>query len=448
MIGAAIRCWCLLLMLLTASAWADGGAAAPNAPQYEKITTLPAPAPAPERKSASGIFHFSCSFASDVSAHKTQSASGFSARGLRIRIGSKDPTGLDWVWNFSGVLADGGEWVWDDKWEGRDGVKLTDAPDIAQRKPPAALSGFGRIGADWFIEQGLGQFLGNSDQELRQVRLRAQREIAEEKAAGSWGIPAMRPKSDGYVNPDPRWVQSLDQFQNNGSRAAVVIQSGLAAVVLAPVAAAAWAESSLYARAFVKNPWLMTKAAVVVGGGFVTANGPAIVDTLADTGRVTPALSGLGSQLSKTRELVSFLRNEGISDASIRRKIWESGLKEIISSDTPVTLDRFRRIFVRPLSEGKALTGRFGNVDTRVATLLESSRLESRGLTPFFEWRVGRRFADIAGVDPVSGEVSQLIQLVKALRSGGINPRELDPVLDIIQETGIIPRTIITGAVK
>ena len=201
-------------------------------------------------------------------------------------VNRHDPTGLDWVWNFSGVMADGGEWVWDDKWEGRDGVKLTDAPDIAQRKPPAALSGFGRIGADWFIEQGLGQFLGNSDQELRQVRLRAQAEIAEEKAAGSaWTGPAIRPASPGYVNPDPAWVQSLDQFQNKGSRAAVVIQSGLAAVVLAPVAAAAWAESSLYARAFVKNPWLMTTAAGTGVGVIATRNGPAIVDTFADTGR-------------------------------------------------------------------------------------------------------------------------------------------------------------------
>jgi len=129
-------------------------------------------------------------------------------------------------------------------------------------------------------------------------------------------------------------------------------------------------------------------------------------------------------------------------------QIWESGLKEAISTDTPATLDRFRRIFSRPLSEGKALTGRFGNVDTRVATLLESTRLESSGLTPFFEWRAGRRFVDIVGINPATGEVSELIQLVKGLRSGGINPRELDPVLDILEQTGMIPRIVITGPTR
>ena len=84
------------LTLIAPTAWAGGGAAAPASPHHEKIAVQPIAAPAWE--SASGIFHFSCGFASDFSAHKTRNASGFCARGLRIRIGSKDPSGLDWEW--------------------------------------------------------------------------------------------------------------------------------------------------------------------------------------------------------------------------------------------------------------------------------------------------------------------------------------------------------------
>ena len=193
------------------------------------------------------------------------------------------------------MLAEGGEWKWDNTWNGVQGVALEDAPDIVQRKPPGSLSSlYGRIGIEYFVEQGLLRHTGRVDDLLRQSRINAALGIAEERAAGSTLTgPAIRPASPGYMDPDPAWVQSLTQFNLQGSKVAVITQSGFASVVAAPVIEGTWAWSTAYARAFIKNPWLTTTSTVTAGGAFATANGPTIVDALVDTGRVAPVLSGL-----------------------------------------------------------------------------------------------------------------------------------------------------------
>lgn len=139
------------------------------------------------------------------------------------------------------------------------------------------------------------------------------------------------------------------------------------------------------------------------------------------TAPATVATTGNSIEL---RRLAEFLRAEGVNTRGIRREIIERGLRGPIDASTPISLARFRRLFPQTIQRGQKFTGRFGDIETRVATLNESLALERAGLIPRFEFRVtaggSHKWIDVVGIDPATQQVVQAVQFVRAIpRAGG-----------------------------
>ncbi|KKL46360.1 hypothetical protein LCGC14_2346330, partial [marine sediment metagenome] len=146
---------------------------------------------------------------------------------------------------------------------------------------------------------------------------------------------------------------------------------------------------------------------------------------------------------SSPRRMEAFLVREGITDPALRRLIIEGGLTKAIGKNTPITLQRFRKLFPETIARGKRFLGRLGNVQTRAVTIREAQAIELQGLIPRFEYSAGGRFADIVavrGYNPV-----RVIQVVKQLRSGAIAPPEIPAALDLEGALSIPVEFVIGG---
>jgi hypothetical protein len=148
------------------------------------------------------------------------------------------------------------------------------------------------------------------------------------------------------------------------------------------------------------------------------------------------------------RDLVSFLKEQGLNEAIDRRLIIEAGLQQRVGADTPFTLARFQKLILEPLEAGKdlaALRGRLGNLETRVATINNALDFERQGLQPVFEYGVGGRSVDLVGMR--NGIPIRAMQFVKEVSPGVISPREVPAARDIARALGIEPEKVLTGAV-
>jgi hypothetical protein len=164
--------------------------------------------------------------------------------------------------------------------------------------------------------------------------------------------------------------------------------------------------------------------------------------------------SGAGSstpsagEFTVLRDTVKFLKEEGIGPF-LRRDLIESGLQQRIGADTPITLARFRKLIPDSIRAGKALKGRLGDLDTRVATVNHSLAFERRGLRPIFEYPVGGsdHFVDLVALDTAGRPVSA-IQFGKEVSPGVWNGREIPNQTAIQQGIGIPVVIIKTGEAR
>jgi|GEM_PF-4335701 len=159
------------------------------------------------------------------------------------------------------------------------------------------------------------------------------------------------------------------------------------------------------------------------------------------------------SQIAKLKVTVRFLRDQGVDDIAVRRKIVQSGFEGVIGADTPASLEQFRRLFPQTIKAGKSFRGRLGDIDTRVATINESIQMERSGLEPIFEWKVdaasGVAYVDIVGFN-AAGQPVRVVQLIRAIpRTGGLivfDKREMIKAGIISDALGQqYPEFIITG---
>lgn len=126
-------------------------------------------------------------------------------------------------------------------------------------------------------------------------------------------------------------------------------------------------------------------------------------------------------------------RQHPSEDPALQQKILDAGLDtSLLSPDTtPATLARFDKLFVQTVDEGKAFSGRLGNIDTRVATINQAARLEQAGLDPAFEVGVDvgggkTRYVDLVGTGPQGQQATQYFQFVTKDAAGNvIRPDEL-----------------------
>ena len=95
---------------------------------------------------------------------------------------------------------------------------------------------------------------------------------------------------------------------------------------------------------------------------------------------------------------------------------------DLLGPDTPITNARFNKLFVQTVEQGKAFSGRLGNIDTRVATVNKAAEFERSGLIPRFEYPVnvdgGKRFVDLVGLDSRTRQPTNFVQFVKENNSG------------------------------
>jgi hypothetical protein len=147
------------------------------------------------------------------------------------------------------------------------------------------------------------------------------------------------------------------------------------------------------------------------GTAAAVAEGAPVTEVAASSGRL--------------REVVRFLRKEGVDDIAVRRQIIVVGILEPITSETPVALQRFRRLFPEPMSEGKQLLGRLGDVETRVMTVRETITVERAGFRPEFEVRFtspstgSSAWADLVAIDTTTRQPARVIQFVRAIPHKG-----------------------------
>ncbi|MDB4891181.1 MAG: insecticidal toxin complex protein TcdB family [Gemmatimonadetes bacterium] len=147
------------------------------------------------------------------------------------------------------------------------------------------------------------------------------------------------------------------------------------------------------------------------------------------------------------RDVVAFLKKEGISDPLIRAELIENGLREPISETaTPKTYKRFKELVVDTFVAGKRYKGRKGDFATRVDTLNYARNAELLGFDVKFELKIDGKFADLAIF--MNGKLIDAIQFVKQVNVEGppaINPREAGPTAIIQKQLSVPVRQIVTG---
>jgi hypothetical protein len=129
------------------------------------------------------------------------------------------------------------------------------------------------------------------------------------------------------------------------------------------------------------------------------------------------------SKHNQLRQIVEFLKMEQVNKKALRREIIEAGFDAPIDPSTPIALARFRKLFPETLKRGKKFEGRLGDIFTRVETIEQTLRLERAGYLVRYEYRVsnslGTAYADVVGIDPVTGQPVELIQLMRPLLRAG-----------------------------
>ncbi len=145
----------------------------------------------------------------------------------------------------------------------------------------------------------------------------------------------------------------------------------------------------------------------------------------------------------------ALLLERGVTDAGLRQSILNTGFNPAILNDaSPLTLQRFDKLFQGTFDAGKSFRGRLGDLSTRARTIETAIGIDRLGLTPEFESVVrlggGRsRFVDVAGLD--ANGASRYFQLYREAPGGGIPLREINAANDIFSKTGIRPVMIRTG---
>ena len=129
------------------------------------------------------------------------------------------------------------------------------------------------------------------------------------------------------------------------------------------------------------------------------------------------------SKHNQLRQIVEFLKMEQVNKKALRREIIEAGFDAPIDPSTPIALARFRKLFPETLKRGKKFEGRLGDIFTRVETIEQTLRLERAGYLVEYEYRVsnslGTAYADVVGIDHVTGQPVELIQLMRPLPRAG-----------------------------
>jgi RHS repeat-associated protein len=181
--------------------------------------------------------------------------------------------------------------------------------------------------------------------------------------------------------------------------------------------------------------------AIIAGAAEATAEpGPNAIPAKA---RVRPA----SGDLVVLRDTAAFLKEEGIGPL-LRRQLLESGFQQRIGADTPISLARFRKLFRDTIKAGKALEGRLGDLDTRVATINRALTMERAGLRPVFEYPAGENFADLVGLDPATGRPVEVVQFAKEQRPGVWNEREVPSAEAIGDALGVSVEIVKTGEAR
>jgi hypothetical protein len=144
-----------------------------------------------------------------------------------------------------------------------------------------------------------------------------------------------------------------------------------------------------------------------------------------------------------------FLQKAGVTNPVLRRQIIEAGFdSSLLGPDTRITMARFNKLFVQTVEEGKAFSGRLGNIDTRVATINHAAVLERSGLLPRFEYPVfvangEKRYVDLVGLSSETMQPTVLMQFVKENRTGVvIRPDELVAARQIEKTLNLNPGTV------
>ena len=210
----------------------------------------------------------------------------------------------------------------------------------------------------------------------------------------------------------------------------------------------------------------MTLGAMAQNSGLVELGSPtSTLDVMLAAFAAKPTVSGVygetklsfktldGAVIGRSGLQVSaddFLLSRGIASPALRQQLIDSGLRTdlLLPDVTPTTLGRFDKLFPQTVAEGKAFSGRLGNVDTRIATINEAAALENAGMLPRFEYPVdvgngSKRYVDLVGLDPNTMQPTHFVQFVKRDASGVvIRPDELVAAKQIEAALKLNPGTV------